>query len=72
MIRLNIGGTPHDLSAEEAKQLVLSIAREIDSPGQPQRFSGTRTCFSVNSPRPAPGKNENRSFSRAGILLTDC
>lgn len=69
MIRLNIGGTSHDLSVEDAKQLALAIAAEVDMPGQPQRFRGTGIAFSIErSTTPA----DPQSPSRAGITLTNC
>ncbi|MDT8849472.1 hypothetical protein RN053_03150 [Pantoea dispersa] len=69
MIRLNIGGTSHDLSVEDAKQLALAIAAEVDMPGQPQRFRGTGIAFSIErSTAPA----DPQSSSRAGITLTNC
>ena len=69
MIRLNIGGTSHDLSVEDAKQLALAIAAEVDMPGQPQRFRGTGITFSIErSTVPA----DPQSPSRAGITLTNC
>ncbi|WP_313383243.1 hypothetical protein [Pantoea sp.] len=69
MIRLNIGGTSHDLSVEDAKQLALAIAAEVDMPGQPQRFHGTGIAFSIERSTAAA---DPQSSSRAGITLTNC
>lgn len=70
MIRLNIGGTSHDLSMEDAKQLALAIAAEVDMPGQPQRFRGTGIAFSIE--RSSAASADPQSPSRAGITLTNC
>ena len=70
MIRLNIGGTTHNLSVEDAKQLALAIAAEVKMPGQPQRFSGTGTSFRISRIETVP--SDPQVFSRDGIILTDC
>lgn len=72
MIMLTIGGKTHELSVNDAQQLALAIASEVDKPGQPQRFQGTDTGFNVHSATTPPGKTEMQTFSRAGIILTDC
>lgn len=70
MIRLNIGGTTHNLSMEDAKQLALAIAAEVDMPGQPQRFRGTGISFRIS--RSDEASSDPQVFSRDGIILTDC
>lgn len=70
MIRLNIGGTSHNLSVEDAKQLALAIAAEVDMPGQPQRFRGTGISFRIS--RSDEASSDPQVFSRDGIILTDC
>lgn len=70
MIRLNIGGTTHNLSVEDAKQLALAIAAEVDMPGQPQRFRGTGISFRIS--RSDEASSDPQVFSRDGIILTDC
>ncbi|MBD9661775.1 hypothetical protein [Pantoea sp. PNT03] len=70
MIRLNIEGTTHHLSVEDAKQLALAIAAEVDMPGQPQRFRGTGTSFRIS--RSESAHSDPQAFSRDGITLTDC
>ena len=70
MIRLNIGGTNHHLSVEDAKQLALAIAAEVDMPGQPQRFRGTGISFRIS--RSDEASSNPQVFTRDGIILTDC
>ncbi|WP_336768695.1 hypothetical protein [Pantoea endophytica] len=70
MIRLDIGGTTHNLSVEDAKQLALAIAAEVDMPGQPQRFRGTGISFRIS--RSDETSSDPQVFSRDGIILTDC
>lgn len=70
MIRLNIGGTTHNLSVEDAKQLALAIAAEVDMPGQPQRFRGTGISFRIS--RSDEASSDPQVFTRDGIILTDC
>jgi len=70
MIRLNIGGTTHNLSMEDAKQLALAIAAEVDMPGQPQRFRGTGISFRIS--RSDEASSNPQVFTRDGIILTDC
>jgi hypothetical protein len=70
MIRLSIGGTTHHLSVEDAKQLALAIAAEVDMPGKPQRFRGTGISFRIS--RSEATHSDPRVFTRDGINLTDC
>lgn len=72
MIVLTIGGKTHDLSVNNAQLLALAIATETDKTGQPQCFQGTDTGFNERSVTTPPGKTELQTFSRAGIILTDC
>ncbi len=72
MILLTIGGKSHELSVADAKQLALAIAYEVDKPGQPQRFKGKETSFSIQSNTSNAGDANTLKFSHAGIILTDC
>ncbi len=72
MILLTIGGKSHELSIADAKQLALAIAYEVDKPGQPQRFNGKETNFSVQSNTSPAGDTSTLKFSHADIILTDC
>jgi hypothetical protein len=72
MILLTIGGKSHELSVADAKQLALAIAYEVDKPGQPQRFNGKETSFSVQSNSSPAGDANTLKFSHADIILTDC
>lgn len=72
MIQLTIGGQTHELSTDDAKQLALAIASEVDRPGQAQRFRGTDTAFTVQSGSGISGQYGTQSFSCTGTFLTNC
>ncbi|WP_409075037.1 hypothetical protein ACF2G4_14530 [Pantoea sp. C3] len=72
MILLTIGSKSHELSAADAKQLALAIACEVDKPGQPQRFNGKETNFSVQSATSSTENIDTQTFSRKSIALTNC
>ena len=72
MILLTLGGKSHELSVADAKQLALAIACEVDKPGQPQRFNGKETSFSVQSATSPTVDADTLTFSHVGIILTDC
>jgi len=72
MILLTIGGKSHELSVVDARQLALAIACEVDKPGQPQRFNGKETNFSIQSSTSPAGDANTLKFSHADIILTDC
>lgn len=72
MIMLTIGGVTHDLSVEDATNLALAVAAEVDEPGQAQRFQGTGTAFSVACSGTVSAQPDVETLSRAGISLTDC
>lgn len=72
MIMLTIGGVTHGLSVEDAKNLALAVAAEVDEPGQVWRFHGTGTAFSVACSDTASAQPDVETLSRAGISLTDC
>lgn len=72
MILLTIGGKSHELSVADAKQLALAIACEVDKPGQPQRFNGKGTIFSVQSATASTLSSDTQTFTRKNIALTNC
>lgn len=72
MIMLTLGGKSHELSVADAKQLALAIACEVDKPGQPQRFNGKETSFSVQSATSPAVDAGMLTFTHVGIILTDC
>ncbi|MEN4518399.1 hypothetical protein [Pantoea agglomerans] len=72
MIMLTIEGVTHPLSVEDATNLALAVAAEVDEPGQAQRFQGTGTAFSVACSGTLSAQPDVEIFSRAGISLTDC
>nr|WP_024965443.1 hypothetical protein [Pantoea sp. IMH] len=72
MIVLTIGGITHDLSVEDARNLALAIAADVDKPGLVQRFQGVKTAFSLGGLDASAGKADVENLSRAGISLTYC
>lgn len=72
MIMLTVGGVTHELSVEDARNLALAIAAEVDEPGQIQRFQRENTAFSVAWSGRASCQPDVETFSRAGINLTNC
>jgi len=72
MIMLTIEGVTHALSVEDAANLALAVAAEVDEPGQAQRFQGTGIAFSVTCSGTSSAQPNVETLSRAGISLTDC
>lgn len=72
MIMLTIEGVTHALSVEDATNLALAVAAEVDESGQAQRFQGTGTAFSVACSGTVSGQPDVEILSRAGTSLTDC
>jgi hypothetical protein len=72
MIMPTIEGVTHALSVEDATNLALAVAAEVDEPGQAQRFQGTGTAFSVACSGTVSGLQDVETLSPAGIYLTDC
>lgn len=70
MIMLTIEGVTHALSVEDATNLALAVAAEVDEPGQAQRFQGTGIAFSVACS--GTGQPDVETLSPAGFSLTDC
>lgn len=72
MIMLTIEGVTHALSVEDATNLALAVAAEVDEPGQAQLFQGTGTAFSVACSGTVSGQPDVEILSRARTSLTDC
>ncbi|EOD1043936.1 hypothetical protein ACJET8_002428 [Citrobacter farmeri] len=67
MIKLTIEGHTHSLTEEDARELALALAAEVDNPGQMQHYTGNRTGGRIVS-----HGEETPDFPDAGITLTNC